>query len=71
MASTPLFYQLLLIALVLICLLIHVGLQDDPPHVSKTPLEPKPRRRRRSKEPKPFAGLIQQPLCDKPGQDVV
>jgi hypothetical protein len=64
MASTPLFYQLLLITLVLICLLVHVGLQDGPPQVSKTPLEPKTRRRWRTKEPKPFAGLIQQPLCE-------
>jgi hypothetical protein len=28
MASNPLFYQLLLIALVLLCLLVHVGLLD-------------------------------------------
>ncbi len=33
MASNPLFYQLLLFALVLVCLLIHVGLLDDPPGV--------------------------------------
>jgi hypothetical protein len=64
MASNPLFYQLLLITLVLLCLLVHVGLPDNPPRVPKTPLEPKPRRRRRSKEPRPFAGLIHQPLCE-------
>jgi hypothetical protein len=64
MASNPLFYQLLLITLVLLCLLVHVALPDDPPHVLQTPLEPQPRRRRRSKEPKPFAGLIRQPLCE-------
>ena len=29
MASNPLFYQLLLIALVLLCLLVHVGLPDN------------------------------------------
>jgi hypothetical protein len=62
MASNPLFYQLLLIALVMLCLLVHVGLPNDPPHVPKTSLEPQPRRRRRSKEPKPFTGLIHQPL---------
>jgi len=62
MASNPLFYQCLLVALVLICLLFHVGLSDNPPRVLQTPLEPQPRRRR-SKEPKPFAGLIHQPLC--------
>ena len=63
MASNPLFYQLLLVALVLLCLLVHVGVPDALPRVPQTPLEPKPRRRRRSKEPKPFAGLIHQPLC--------
>jgi hypothetical protein len=35
MASNPLFYQLLLIALVLLCLLVHVGLPDNPPCVPK------------------------------------
>jgi hypothetical protein len=64
MASNPWFYQLLLSALVLRCLLVHVGLPNDPPHVPKTSLEPKPRRRRRSKEPTPFPGLIHQPLCE-------
>ena len=42
MASNPLFYQLLLVALVLICLMVHVGLPDDIPRVTKTPLAPKP-----------------------------
>jgi len=70
MASNPLFYQLLLITLVLICLLVHVGLQDDRPRVPKTPLEPKSRGRRRAKEPKPFAGLIQKPLCEACEQEV-
>jgi hypothetical protein len=64
MASNPLFYQLLLVALVLICLLLHVGLTDNPPRVSHAPLEPNPRRRRRTKEPKPFIGLIHKPLCE-------
>jgi hypothetical protein len=63
MVSNLLFYQLLLIALVLICLLVHIGLPDNPPRVPKTPLESKPRRRRRGKKPKPFAGLIHQPFC--------
>lgn len=43
MASNPLFYQLLLSALVLLCLLVHVRLPNDPPHVPNTSLEPKPR----------------------------
>jgi IS1 family transposase len=64
MASNPLFYQLLLVALVLICLMVHVGLPDDIPRVTKTPIAPKPPRRRRSTESKPFTGLIHQPLCE-------
>ena len=58
-----LFYQLLFVALVLLCLIIHVELPDDSPRVPKTPLD-QLRRRQRSKEPKPFAGLIHQPLCE-------
>ena len=64
MASNPLFYHLLLVALVLICLLLHVGLTDNPPRVLNAPLEPQPRRPRRTKEPKPFIGLIHKPLCE-------
>ena len=64
MASNLLFYQLLLIALVLLCLLVHVVLADRPPREPKTPLEPKPRRRRRSRESQSFTGLIHQPLCE-------
>jgi hypothetical protein len=64
MAFKPLFYQLLLITLVLLCLLVHVGLPHDPPRVPNTPLESKPRWRRRAKEPKPFAGLMHQPQCE-------
>jgi IS1 family transposase/transposase-like protein len=64
MASNPLFYQLLLVALVLICLLIHVGLPDDPPRAPQTLLQPHQRRRKRSKEPPPFTGLIHKPLCE-------
>ncbi len=58
MASDPLFYQYLLVALVLICLLLHVGLSDNPPRMPNAP------RRRRAKEPKPFTGLIHKPLCE-------
>lgn len=57
-------YQLLLIALVLICLMLHVWLPDDPPRAPTTSLEPHQPRRRRAKAPKPFTGLIHKPLCD-------
>ena len=40
MAPNPLFYQLLLVALVLICLLIHVWWPDHPRPAPQTPLKP-------------------------------
>lgn len=64
MILNPLFYQLLLVALVLICLLLHVGLSDNLPHVPPAPPAPLPPRRRRGKEPKPFAGMIHKPICE-------
>src|SRR6266851_6142493 len=64
MASNLLFYQLLLVALVLICLLVHGGLPDDLPRAPQALLQPHQRRRRRSKEPQPFTGLIHKPLCE-------
>jgi hypothetical protein len=64
MAPNLLFYQLLFVALVLICLIIHVGLPDDSSRRPKTLLEPQPCRRRRAKDLKPFAGLLHQPLCE-------
>jgi len=64
MILNPLFYQLLLVALVLICLLLHVGLSDNLPPVPPAPPAPPAPRRRRCKEPKPFAGMIHKPLCE-------
>jgi hypothetical protein len=64
MAPNPLFYQLLVVALVLICLLIHIGLPDKPLSMPQLPLVSTKRRRTRSKEPKPFPGLIHKPLCE-------
>ena len=64
MASNPLFYQLLLVALVLICLIIHVGLPDKPPSLPQPPLASNKRRRTRSTAPQSFPGLIRQPLCE-------
>jgi IS1 family transposase len=59
-----LFYQLLVVALILICLLIHIGLLDTPLSMLQPPLEPHKRRRTRSTAPKPFPGLIHKPLCE-------
>jgi transposase-like protein len=64
MVPTPLFYQLLVVALVLICLLIYVGLLDMPLPKPQPPLASNKRRHTRSKAPKPFPGLIHTPLCE-------
>src|SRR5215510_2894512 len=64
MAPNLLFYQLLLVALVLLFLMIHIWWPD---HSRATPHRPfkldKPRRQR-SKEPQPFTGLLHKPLCE-------
>ena len=54
MTPNLLFYQLLLVALVLICLLMHVGWPDKPRPSSPTTLKPDQPRRKRSRVPKPF-----------------
>ena len=64
MAPNPLFYQLLWAALVFICLLIHLWWPDDPRLPSTTSRTPDKLRRKRSNDPKPFAGLIHKPLCE-------
>ena len=64
MTPNALFYQLLLAALVLICLIIHVWWPDPRRPVFPRPLEPVKPRRKRSKEPKPFTGYIHKPLCE-------
>src|SRR5262245_2072775 len=64
MASNLLCYQLLLTALVLICLMRHVWWPDHPRLTPQMPLKSEKPRRKRSKEPKPFTGFLHQPLCD-------
>src|SRR5438128_254561 len=64
MAPNQLFYQLLVTALVLICLLIHIRLPDKRPAMTHPPPASNKRRRARSKDPKPFPGLIHKPLCE-------
>jgi len=63
MAPNPFFYQLLVVALVLIFLLIHVGLPDLPLFLPQPPRASNKRRRTRSTEFQPFPGLIHKPLC--------
>src|SRR2546423_13674601 len=63
MASPLLFYQLLLVALVCLCSVLQAlwpgartGVRPPLPH-------PSPPRPKRSRELKPFAGLLHTPLC--------
>src|SRR5215510_2109482 len=70
MAPNLLFYQLLLVALVLIGLMVHVWWPDHPTLTPRAPLKPSKPRRKRSKEPKPFTGYIHKPLCEACQQGV-
>src|SRR5262245_13513663 len=64
MLPNLLLYQLLLVALALLCLLIHVWCSDALCPPSNAPLPRDKPWRKRSPEPQPFTGLIHQPLCE-------
>ena len=64
MAPNVLFYQLLLVALVLLCLIMHIWWPDNPSAALQTPLQSDKPRRQRSNEPKPFTGFLHKPLCE-------
>jgi IS1 family transposase len=57
------FYQLVLIALVWLCLMLHWMWPSDPAMCPPTP-EPTPPVPKRHRERTPFAGLTQKPPCD-------
>src|SRR5499426_815161 len=63
MASNLLFYQLLLVALVCLCCVLHALWPGARTGVRPTLLQPRSPRPKRSREPKPFAGLLHKPLC--------
>src|SRR5438132_13238682 len=63
MVSELLFYQLVLIALVWLCCMLHWVWPSDGGATSPTPSQPTPPLRRRSREPQPFPGLIHKPHC--------
>jgi len=68
MAPTLLFYQFLLVVLVLIGIRVHVWWPHHPTPTPRTRLKPDTPRRNRSKGPKPFTGCIHKPLCEACGQ---
>jgi IS1 family transposase len=63
MVSHLFFYQLLLIALVWLCVMLQWVWPSDPA-ACPTTLDPTPPRPKRNRAPKPFAGLIKKPHCD-------
>ena len=63
MAPNLWLYQILLVALVFICLVIHVWWPDPPRATSHRPRKSDTPRRTRSKVPQPFPGFIHKPLC--------
>src|SRR3989441_3035646 len=64
MVSHLFFYQLVLVALVWVCLMLHGVWPSDCAPAHPTLPQPTPPRRKRSRAPKPFAGLTRKPHCD-------
>jgi hypothetical protein len=64
------FYQLMLIALVWLCLMLHWLWPSEPAAERLTTAQPIPPSRKRLKVPKPFPGLTRKPHCDACAQDV-
>src|SRR6266851_4865297 len=64
MVSPLFFYQLVLVALVWLCVMLHWAWPSDPAAACPTILDPTPPLPKRYREPTPFAGLITKPHCD-------
>src|SRR2546427_1983590 len=64
MLSDLLFYQLLVVGCLWVCILLHVVWPYDRATPCLTPHKLIPAHRQRSTDPKPFAGLLHPPLCD-------
>ena len=64
MVSHLFFYQLVLVALVWLCLMLQWAWPSDHATVCPTAPEPPPPLPKHSREPKPFAGLTRKPHCD-------
>ena len=63
MVSNPIFYNLLLLSLVWLCIMFHVLWPYECTGPRPTPPKPTLLPRKRSKDPKPFTGLLHKPLC--------
>jgi len=63
MVPTLFFYQLVLVALVWLCVMLQWVWPSDPA-TCPPPSEPTPPEPKRHREPPPFAGLTAKPHCD-------
>src|SRR5216683_6636390 len=63
MMPDPLFYQLLLVGLVWLCLILHVVWPSDRATAGPTTPRPAKAPPKRSSAPKPFPGLTRKPPC--------
>src|SRR2546428_7831964 len=63
MVSHHIFYQLVLLGLLWLFMMLHVMWPSDRPVLAPRPPQPVAPPRKRSKEPKPFAGLLHKPPC--------
>ena len=64
MVSALFFSQLVLVALVWLCVMLHWAWPSDPAATCPTTLEPTSPLPKRPREPTPFAGLTTKPPCD-------
>src|SRR5256886_5584482 len=63
MVSHHIFYQVVLLGLLGLVMMLHVMWPSDRPVLAPRPPQPVAPPRKRSKEPKPFAGLLHKPPC--------
>ena len=70
MVSALFFSQLMLVALVWLCVMLHWAWPSDTA-TYPTALEPLPPLPKRTREPKPFVGLTHKPHCDAWGSRTI
>jgi hypothetical protein len=64
MVPTLFFYQLVLVAFVWLCLMLHWAWPSDGATAQLTPSQPTPPRPKRRREPTLFVGVTHKPPCD-------
>jgi hypothetical protein len=64
MESNAIFYQLLLMSVVWLCVMLYMLWPYERAVACQTPPNSTPPRRKRSSKRKPFAGLLHKPICE-------